>query len=187
VTADELQSGFEAAGQVVDWYQRASWGRHDVRDLQNEAVVAVLEASRTYDPGVGVSFPFYARYAVGYRLKRWIWDTTLPVRAKTPGPRGSLQKKLTELGGVPLDEAHHPIDHRTPEALLHEMDWLHKVRERLEKVLSPRARELVLEEKSYVEAALERGSSVRAGHDVTTHARRKLRQDRRLQSLWNER
>ncbi len=107
--------------QAAGRYRQVWWA--DVRDMEAEAAVAVLNADRTFDPAHGAPFRAYAWRAAVLHLRNYL------LRAGSPVSGRSRPERMAGLHHAELTEVTDHADAApSPEAALCQARWARTVR-----------------------------------------------------------
>ena len=178
----KLSPGSRAA--LRDYAQRNSW--IELRDLEQEAAVAALEAGRRYRPDGGTSTDLWEAWIVALALSRFVAEQRCPVSLpKRKGESwdaaaGAKRSALQVTGGDGTEhenlalarvaaEAFEPLEHR-----LDRERAMADVRRILD-AESEAAKAVLLAEEKSSEVAKRLGLSVRQVYDQSARAMRALR------------
>ncbi len=177
------QEILDVAHRCARRYKARVWWA-DLADLQQEAALAALRASRTWDVQCGVPFAAYAWRACALALRRWCWRMSAPVSEADhhlPTLRG--------VHGAPLDELSGGED---PHSLLEQKQHADATRAQVDYVLSKlgngaeaAARVIVHEEPPALVAHALGVSAAHVYRDVR-RGRERLANNAVLYNLWRE-
>ncbi len=171
------------AHDVARRFKRRCWWA-DMDDLTGEASRIVLEASRSWDPQVGVPFWGYAHTAAVRGLGAYLWQQSAPVSEKA--------HRRKDLAGVYKTDVNKIDEEKfadVPDAgeLLDETRWRDRVRHQIERLaaVTPNghlAVQVLVHEIQPADLEAPRSEIYRAVHLV----RRKIKEDYDLYYLWDE-
>jgi len=106
-------------------YARRVWWA-SFEDMRSEALVAVVQAKKTWDVGRGIPFGAYAYRAALLAIRPYLWKNSSPV--------SESWHRLSTLRGVhrsPLLDAREVPDPRWPDEPPDDSEWLARVQDRL--------------------------------------------------------
>lgn len=168
------------ARAVARRYAKRCWWA-DVDDMTSVASLAVLEASESWDPQVGIPREGYVARAAALQVRDFLWRQSSPVSGGLHNPR----ELIAGVHAAPLDED--LVEHDTdPGKKLDRLRWRLRVRDRLRK-LAGRTRdgdlaaEVLVRGRTPVEVRKETGRDV---YGAVHLVRRKAREDEPLYKLW---
>ena len=175
-----------AAKAASNYCRRCWWAEHS--DLENTAMVAVLEAERTWDPEVGVPKGAYQWRAAVLALRNYLWETSSPV--SLPKRSAMLPELAKGISKVALD----PSAGTTtpwPDRLIDDDRWRQGVRAQLEALTdhdqdADLALAVLLGEGRSAEVAQARGVPVQRVYRATQRVRELMRVDLTLYELWQD-
>ena len=184
MTKDELDVALEVSKKAARRYARRCWWA-DVKDLEQEAVLATVKAAGTFDPAVGVPFAGYAWRAAILALKPYLWRQSSPVSASWGNIIG---RKLEGLQRAEVDLTI-PDDRGDPDTVLDDKRWCEQVWRRavaLDLSGGLAIEVLLLGEKS-ADVAARHGVPVQTVYNATTRAKARMTNDKELYELWTNR
>jgi hypothetical protein len=178
---DEVQ---RIARDVAAGYARRGSYGIDKADLFQEAVLAVLRAAKTFDPGRGVRFAAYAGNAAMYAVRSYLWQNGTPVNS-SHGER----HRLEEVRRLPLSATGFLRAPAAPaDARLHDERWKGRVRAWVRgNDRSGLGREAVMSDRWPREVAEEARVPARRVQRAVEKLRARARKDGELKRLWEER
>jgi hypothetical protein len=124
MTPDRLREAQRIAGvTAARACKQCWWASFD--DLKQHALLAVVEAERTFDDAVGVPFGGYAARAAHFAVDRYLWQQSAPVTGSSL--RGLLRSPLEDTTVIIERDDDERIDRAR---------WAERVRGAVEKALS---------------------------------------------------
>lgn len=172
-TEDPVVEAANIAARVANRYaRRVFWADPD--DLEQEAMVAALNAVQLYDESMGIPFAAYVARACMRQVGRAVLRASAPVSSRR------RDKRLIGLQRVPLCEE---LEEAAPwaDAVLVDADWKFRVHEQLDFVLNAGqgdqarvALRVLLDEEKPARVAEELGLPVARVYKITERARSRL-------------
>lgn len=195
-----MQAQEEVVTQVARCYARRCWWA-ELDELKQVGHLAIAEASRSYDPAVGVSAYKYARKACVFAMARYLWEASSPVSGGKHRPkvskRGLRRTEVTTTGvdGLGEDIATAMLlvdtDLPTTEVLVDDVTWHRRVRARLRELAAASGLDdvlpVLLEETTPAALAAVAGVPVARFHNRSQHLRSWVMADEGLALLLKDR
>lgn len=182
----------QLATSAAKHYKRKCWWA-DFDDLKQVAALTIVQASKTYDPRVGVPEDAYCWRAIINRIQRHLWAASSPVSGGSHRPRESYKG----LHRAPLPPEDMPAwatdvpsafrDHRTPESLVSDREWEMKVRARLVAISVPELVDAVLDETRVAEVAKKLSVSSTQVRFAVSVVQKRAAADPQLNALYRDR
>jgi len=166
-------------------YARRCWWAEQ-EDLQQEARLAAITASRHFDPTVGVPIEAYVWRALMLSLARYLWAQSSPTSGGSQDPKAL--KRQTRAPVVDEEGDGLLIDHNpTPDELLDELRWHRAVQARLPQLVDKEeyalASQVIFEERKSADVAASAHVSTKRVYSAAGKLRTQASQDVELYSL----
>lgn len=206
----------KVVAKVAGRYAQLCWWAEE-EELKQEAWIAALDATRTWDPTVGVPLGAYAWRAAVLHLRTWLWKNSSPVSA--PASASEEVRKFRRAGFNETNELIEPYyggkgtghldnvkpgrlwtarrnqledERRWVDEMLDDERWKDRVRVALKQVLgdspdSDLAVDAMLSDEKASAFAKSRGVEVQKVYRATQRARARISESLDLYRLWKER
>lgn len=184
MTKDELAVAERVARKAAKRYARRCWWA-DVKDLEQEALLATVKAAGTFDPSVGVPFAGYAWRAAVLALKPYLWKQSSPVSASW---NDMLDRKLAGVQRAEVDTTV-PEEKDTPDDELDRRRWCEEVWKRAlaHDPSGGLAVAVLLNGEKSADVAARHGVPVQTVYNATTRTKARIAKDPDLWNLWTQR
>lgn len=186
---EQLETALQLAAGIAGRFGRRVWWS-SVEDMEQTALLAMVEAARTFDPAVGMPWKGYARAAAVRAIWYSIWRDSAPVSAGQREVRnlaGLHRQDLDSHAGMTL-----PAADAWPDQAYDSADW----HTRAAAVIADRlaamgdgaaiALEVLIEEERPRHVAARHGMDASKVHRLAAQARRRIAMDPYSYELWKE-